>query len=102
MIDVNEEGLDAERGSHPPQRRGQRERIAATGKPDNDALPALKLLSASANQKTLLESVRGRANPGRAIPGADVDALGAVVICLSFRGVHSVPTGGIEPPAEGL
>jgi hypothetical protein len=58
VVDVDENRLDAEGRLYPPQRGGQRERVAAAGESDNDPIVSGEPSGAGASQQALLEPVR--------------------------------------------
>ena len=75
MVDVDEHRLDTERRLNPPQRGGERQRIAATGESDDDPIIGREARVARAGQQALLEPVRrlparsdARISGGAALP----------------------------------
>jgi hypothetical protein len=102
VVDVDEQRLDPEGGLSPPQHGGERQRVAPAGKSDDDAITGCESGNAGAGQQTLLDPVRRLPAGSLARPRGRRRALGSIAACVIARGVHLVPTGGIEPPAKGL
>ena len=102
VVDVNEYRLDTKGCLNPSQRGGERQRVTTAGESDDDPIMGHESHGARARQQALLEPVR-RLPAGSAMRSSRKRrAAGSIVAFVVDRGIHLVPTGGIEPPAKGL
>jgi hypothetical protein len=102
VVDVDEDRLDAERRLNPPQSASEGERVAPAGESDDDPIMGGEPSVASADQQALFEPIRRLPARSNARPRRRRRAPGSIAAFVISRGVHLVPTGGIEPPAKGL
>jgi hypothetical protein len=102
VVDVDEHWLDAEDRLNPSQRGGERERVPTAGESHHDPIVSRELCGTRVGQQALLEPARRLPARSSTRPRGRCCAPGSIAACVVSRGVHLVPTGGIEPPAKGL
>jgi hypothetical protein len=102
VVYVDEHRLDTKGRLYPLQGGGERKRVTASRETNHDPIVSREPSGTGAGQQSLLEPVRGLPACSAAPPRGKCCTPGSISTGVAFRGVHLVPTGGIEPPAKGL
>ena len=99
---MNEYRLDTKGCLNPSQRGGERQRVTPAGESNDDPVMACEPRVARAGQQALFEPIRRLPAGSATRSSGKRRAAGSIAAFVVDRGIHLVPTGGIEPPAKGL